>query len=113
MGGLTDDHLSTEPAIAGKGGPQLGELRGSAGAFCEQFFTYYNHEHRHSGIALHTPASVHFGTAAQVRQHRRTTLHAAYNANPSRFRHRRPEPPKLPAAAWINQPSTEALIQSN
>ena len=84
-----------------------------ARAFCEAFFGYYNHEHRHSGIALHTPASVHFGTASQVRQQRQTTLHAAYNTNPARFRHRRPEPPQLPAAAWINQPSREALIQSN
>ncbi len=79
--------------------------------FCKQFFTY-NHEHRHSGIALHTPASVHYGTDAQVRQQRQVTLQAAYQANPRRFRHRRPEPPKLPAAAWINQPSREALIQS-
>jgi putative transposase len=84
-----------------------------ARAFCETFFAYYNHEHRHSGIALHTPASVHFGTATQVRQQRQATLHAAYDAHPERFRHRRPEPPKLPAAAWINQPSREALIQSN
>ena len=63
-----------------------------ARAFCEQFFTYYNHEHRHSGIALHTPASVHYGTATQVRQQRQATLHAAYQTNPRRFRHRRPEP---------------------
>ena len=84
-----------------------------ARAFCETFFAYYNHEHRHSGIGLHTPASVHYGTASQVRQQRQATLHAAYEANPSRFGHRRPEPPKLPAAAWINQPSREALIQNN
>ena len=83
-----------------------------ARAFCEVFFSYYNHEHRHSGIALHTPASVHYGTAIQVRQQRQQTLHAAYAANPGRFRHRRPEPPELPAAAWINQPSREALIQN-
>ena len=36
-----------------------------ARAFCEQFFAYYNHEHRHSGIGLHTPASVHHGTATE------------------------------------------------
>jgi len=84
-----------------------------ARAFCERFFTYYNHEHRHSGIALHTPASVHYGTASEVRQQRQATLHAAYAANPTRFGHRRPEPPKMPTAAWINQPSREALIQSN
>jgi putative transposase len=83
-----------------------------ARAFCEDFFSYYNHEHRHSGIGLHTPASVHFGTASEIRDQRRVTLHAAYAANPSRFRHRRPEPPKIPSSAWINQPSREALIQS-
>jgi len=84
-----------------------------ARAFCEQFFTYYNHEHRHSGIGLHTPASVHYGTATQVRQQRQATLNSAYEAHPTRFDHRRPEPPRLPNAAWINQPSREALIHSN
>ena len=83
-----------------------------ARAFGEVFFTYYNHEHRHSGIGLHTPASVHHGTAAQVREQRAATLNAAYDANPTRFRHRRPEPPRLPESAWINQPSREALIQT-
>ena len=34
-----------------------------ARAFCGVVFTYYNHEHRHSGIGLHTPYSVHIGTA--------------------------------------------------
>jgi putative transposase len=75
-----------------------------ARAFCETFFAHYNHEHRHSGIGYHTPASVHYGTAAEVRQQRAETLEAVYAANPSRFHHRRPEPPKLPTAAWINEP---------
>ena len=83
-----------------------------ARAFCEHFFAYYNHEHRHSGIALHTPASVHFGTAAEVREQRQVTLQAAYDDNPARFRHRQPQAPTLPDAAWINQPSREALIQN-
>ncbi len=83
-----------------------------ARAFCEQFFGYYNHEHRHSGIGLHTPASVHHGTATAVRAQRVVTLDAAYAAHPDRFR-ARPVPPRLPTAAWINQPSREALIQNN
>ncbi len=37
---------------------------------------------------------------------------AAYAANPARFRHRRPTPPKLPTIAWINRPTPEALIKS-
>jgi putative transposase len=77
-------------------------------AFCERFFAYYNNEHRHSGIAYHTPASVHYGTATEVRAQRQVTLDAAYAANPARFRHRRPEPPKLPTVAWINEPTEDA-----
>jgi transposase InsO family protein len=77
-----------------------------ARAFCERFFLAYNHEHRHSGIGLHTPASVHFGTAEQIRTHRQTTLDQAYATHPHRFT-RRPHPPQLPEAAWINQPTEQ------
>ena len=83
-----------------------------ARAFCAAFFEHYNHVHRHAGIGLHTPASVHFGTAAEIRAQRAAILDAAYAANPARFRHRRPTPPKLPTVAWINEPSPEALIRS-
>ena len=81
-----------------------------ARAFCETFFAYYNPEHRHSGIGYHTPASVHYGTAAEVRAQRAETLKTAYAANPIRFRHRKPEPPKLPTIAWINEPLTEEEV---
>jgi putative transposase len=83
-----------------------------ARAFCASFFDHYNHVHRHAGIGLHTPASVHFGTAREIRAQRAATLDAAYAANPARFRHRPPSPPKLPTIAWINEPSPEALIKS-
>lgn len=83
-----------------------------ARAFGETFFAYYNHEHHHSGIGLHTPASVHYGTAVEVRAQRQQTLNTAYAAHSERFGNRRPQPPKLPTAAWINQPSQEALIQT-
>ena len=84
-----------------------------ARTFCDTFFAYYNHQHRHSGIGLHTPASVHYGTATEIRAQRALTLDAAYTANPDRFRRRRPTPPKLPTVAWINDPSREALIQND
>jgi putative transposase len=83
-----------------------------ARAFCAVFFDHYNHVHRHAGIGLHTPASVHYGTASEVRAQRQVTLDAAYAANPSRFRHRPPAPPKLPTVAWINEPAQESLIKS-
>ncbi|CAI9406839.1 IS3 family transposase [Nocardioides sp. T2.26MG-1] len=59
-----------------------------ARAFCEAFFAYYNHEHRHSGIGLHTPASVHHGTATEIRAQRQHTLDAAQAAHPERFGNR-------------------------
>ncbi|MFD3511408.1 transposase [Nocardia sp. NPDC058666] len=74
--------------------------------FCDKFFHYYNTEHRHSGIGLHTPASVHDGTAVQVRCRRGEVLTAAYAANPARFR-TMPIPPVLPETAWINPPPKE------
>jgi putative transposase len=76
-----------------------------ARAFCAEFFEYYNHHHRHSGIALHTPASVHFGTAGDVQAARGQVLEAAYAANPRRFCNRKPRLPKMPTIAWINKPT--------
>jgi putative transposase len=76
-----------------------------ARAFCAEFFEYYNHHHRHSAIALHTPASMHYGTATGIQAARSKTLDAAYTANPRRFCNRRPTPPKLPTIAWINKPT--------
>lgn len=84
-----------------------------ARAFTKSFFDYYNHEHRHSGIGLHTPASIHYDTATAIRQQRAITLDAAFTAHPDRFRGKRPTPPELPTIAWINDPSREALIQNN
>jgi putative transposase len=76
-----------------------------ARAFCAEFFAYYNHHHRHSGIALHTPASLHFGTAADAQAARADVLEAAYAANPRRFCKRKPRLPKMPTVAWINKPT--------
>ncbi|MGH8829536.1 MAG: IS3 family transposase [Polaromonas sp.] len=84
-----------------------------ARAFCTAFFAHYCHEHRHSGISYHTPASVHYGTAEEVRAKRAETLTAAYAANPARFRHRRPELAKLPTVAWINEPTIGNDAQKN
>lgn len=79
---------------------------GAARVFCGDFFGYYNLEHRHSGIALHTPSDVHFGRAEAVRAARQVVLDAAYAAHPERFG-RPPCAPRLPEAAWINPPEEE------
>ncbi|MFI1184645.1 IS3 family transposase [Streptomyces sp. NPDC020799] len=70
----------------------------------DAFIAYYNHEHRHSGIGWHTPASVHFGTAEEVRDQQAVTLAEAYARHPERFG-RRPRPPRIPQQAWINDPA--------
>ena len=75
-----------------------------ARAFCQRFFRWYNDEHRHSGLGFHTPASVHFGQAAQIQLQRERVLQVAYAARPERFVRQLPLPPPLPGPAWINKP---------
>jgi putative transposase len=73
-------------------------------AFCQQFFHWYNQEHRHSGIGLLTPAMVHFGETQNVLAHRQAVLDTAYQAHPDRFVRRPPKPLPLPTEVWINRP---------
>jgi putative transposase len=79
-----------------------------AKAFVDAFVHHYNNHHRHSGIGLHTPADVHHGHHHAVRAHRQHVLDAAYTAHPERFT-RRPVAPRVPEAAWINEPQEEPL----
>ena len=61
-------------------------------------------EHRHSGIATHTPASVHDGSWVAIEG---PAVPSPWTpptwTHPERF-HRRPRPRQMPAQAWINQP---------
>jgi len=77
-----------------------------ARAWARSFFQWYNHEHRHSGLGLMTPAAVHYGQAQAVYQQRQRVLQAAYAAHPERFVRGLPTPPELPTAVWINRPQT-------
>ena len=82
-----------------------------ARAFCRAFVQWYNHEHRHSGIGLMTPAAVHSGHAAALREKRARVLAAAHAARPERFVRGVPRPPDLPRAVWINPPASPAATQ--
>src|SRR5204862_1853392 len=73
-------------------------------AFCQQFFQWYNEQHRHSGIALLTPAVVHFGETQTDLAHRQVVLDTAYQAHPDRFVRRPTKPMLLPSEVWINKP---------
>jgi len=77
-----------------------------ARAWARLFFHWYNHEHYHSGLALLTPATVHYGHAQAVLERRQKTLEAAYALHPERFVRGVPRPPSLPTAVWINEPSS-------
>lgn len=79
-----------------------------ARSFVDRFFAHYNHEHRHSGLGLMTPADVHHGRADEVVTARQRVLDAAYRRHPERFR-APPRAPRLPEAVWINKPE-EAMM---
>ncbi len=92
--------------------PQFPQRFGSiqdSRAFCQDFFFWYNKEHRHSGIALMTPEQVHYGLADEVTRHRASVLAAAFEEHPNRFKNKTPVPDTLPAAVWINPPSVENI----
>ena len=73
-------------------------------SFCQQFFAWYNQEHRHSGIELLTPAMVHYGQAPAIVKQRQVVLDAAYQAHPERFVRRPPQSSPVPKEVWINKP---------
>jgi putative transposase len=75
-----------------------------ARTLCGQLFRWYNGEHYHSGIALLTPAAVHYGQASAIIAQRQLALDAAHLAHPERFVNRPPRHPALPEAVWINPP---------
>lgn len=76
-------------------------------SFCADFFRWYNHDHRHSGIAMMTPAVMHNGDAKDVLTNRNRVLVNAFDKHPSRFKNKIPTAMGLPDAAWINKPKKE------
>jgi putative transposase len=87
--------------------PDFPERFGSiadARAFCEDFFRWYNNEHRHAGIGMLTPSMLHKGEGATVLAARHRVRTEAYAANPQRFNGHVPKPQQLPTEVWINKP---------
>ena len=79
-----------------------------ARSFCVPFFDWYNNNHHHSGLALLTPATVHYGKAAAVIDQRQHVLAIAYAEHPERFVRGIPRPADPPSAVWINPPAPAA-----
>jgi putative transposase len=85
---------------------RFGSLQ-DARVFLHAFFAWYNNEHRHSGIAMLTPAVVHAGKAAAVLDARHRVMLGAYAATPERFINGEPKCVELPKDVWINRPDIE------
>ena len=100
-----------------KYGPEFPERFGSlseARQFMDAFAQWYNHEHRHTGIGLHTPADVHYGLAHTKAADRRTVLTDARARHPHRFATiGTPKILDLPEAVWINQPAQHTLEEAD
>lgn len=74
----------------------------------DRFVQWYNHEHRHSGIGLHTPADVFYGLAGGKDTQRRAVLADARARHPRRFgRDTAPKVIDLPESAAINPPKPD------
>ena len=111
---VSDDNPYSESAFKTlKYRPDFPDRFGSledARAHSIDFFNWYNNEHHHSGIALHTPHDVHHGLADGRTVERDETLLAAWQAHPERFPNGVPKQPPLTPAVWINKPKADVAV---
>jgi len=75
-----------------------------AKVFLEGWFNWYNTQHRHSGICMLTPATVHAGKHEVALEKRRAVMQDAYKKNPGRFPNGPPKLKGLEPAVYINKP---------
>jgi putative transposase len=83
-----------------------------ARAFCRDFFSWYNTEHRHSGIAMLTPDSVHYNQYEKVLNARSIILFNAYMDHPERFVKGVPSVELVPKEVWINKPILKEMVET-
>ncbi len=84
--------------------PSRFNCQDAATDYCRSFFPWYNTQHRHAGIAMLTPETVHYGRVQAVIEQRQRTLSAAWKSSPERFVGGQPMHTPLPQAVWINKP---------
>jgi putative transposase len=82
--------------------PAFFESSADAEEFLTRWFRWYNYEHRHTGLNLHTPASVHYGDIGEVVERRKQVMDAAFARNPNRFPNGRPVVKSNPSIVGIN-----------
>jgi putative transposase len=87
--------------------PQRFGCAQDARSFSQEFFGWYNTEHRHSGISFLTPEWVHYGKYHEILDQRNQAMRSAFEANTARFKYNQPKSWQIPQAAWINKPKDE------
>ncbi len=85
------------PGYPHKGFATLGDAR----VWVHQFVTWYNQQHKHSGLKFITPAQRHNGQTAGVMSQRQVVYEAAKAANPKRWSGRTRNW-DLPSEVWLN-----------
>ncbi|WP_371931381.1 integrase core domain-containing protein [Glutamicibacter sp. MNS18] len=95
------------------GYPKVFATLADAQAYLEEYVPWYNRQHKHSGIALFSPAQVHDGSWEQGWVGREQALQEYYRKHPARFR-ARPVTPSPAGIVGINLPSVKAgdLLQT-
>ena len=68
----------------------------------DKILCWYNHEHHHTGLNLHTPADVFFGRAKEVTKQRQDVMNLAYEKRPERFSNGKPVTKLNPSVVGIN-----------
>lgn len=86
--------------------PRAFETLEAARVYVDDYVAWYNAEHKHSGIALFSPAQVADGTWRQAWKRRDEALQRYYDTHPERFRHR-PSTPAPAEIVGINLPENE------
>ena len=82
-----------------------------ARAYITGYVSWYNQEHKHSGIALFSPEQVHDGTWQQAWEQRERALQRYFHEHPERF-HARPRTPSPAATVGINMPDGQPQKQA-
>jgi putative transposase len=73
----------------------------------KKILTWYNCDHKHSGVAYYTPEQVHYGLHKNLSKIRQNALSSAYEKNPERFKSK-PNVKSVPEGVWINPPEKPA-----
>ena len=83
-----------------------------ARSFFADTFNIYNNEHKHVGLQMLTPSTVHNGKVDEVLAIKQAALDEAYRRSPSRFPHGRPIAKRPPDEVWINKPDAAEVPEA-